>query len=157
VTDEDEAAAALARRAVAETAPEELPLFRATSQAYFDDPERALSARGGRDEMLGFGVEAAVVLVTPVALDVAKTVVAFVVARVRAIVEREAGAVIDRTAEGVLARFRGGGEPAGEAAPELSKQQLAEVRQLAYERALALDLPDAKAGLLADALVGSLT
>ena len=65
----DDLVAALARATVERAAPEELPLFRATSEAYLRDPA---SVEGGksRDELLGFGVEAAAMLVTPVALQV---------------------------------------------------------------------------------------
>jgi hypothetical protein len=160
LTPEGDFAAQLARRALAEAAPEELPLFRATSQAYFDDPDGTLARRGGRDELLGFGVEGAIVLMAPVALDVAKTVVAFVVSRIRAAAEREGGEAIDNAVERFFARFRGGGGPDDDSQPaadaELSPEQLDEVRQVALERARALDLPEAKAVLLADAVVGGL-
>ena len=71
---DDALVADLARAVVEQTAPEELPLFRATSEAYFDDPDVA-ERSGCGDEMLGFGVDAALVLVTPVALSVARDVV----------------------------------------------------------------------------------
>jgi hypothetical protein len=156
VTYEDAVAADLARRAIAQAAPEELPLFRATSKAYFDDPEKTLAERGGRDEMLGFGVEAAVFILTPVALDVAKSVVAFVVAHVRTAAERHAGSAIDGAVERVFARFAGDEATEQYERPKLTPEQLDEVRRVAHDRARALDLPEAKAALLADALVGGL-
>ena len=47
---------------------------------------------------------------------------------------------------------------AGQAAApaRLTQEQLAHVHELALRRPWALDLPEAKAGLLADAMVGSL-
>jgi hypothetical protein len=66
-TPDDELVALLARAAVERAAPEELPLFRATSSAYFEDPG-ALERQASKDDMLGFGPGAVVVLLTPVAL-----------------------------------------------------------------------------------------
>jgi hypothetical protein len=154
VTPEDEAAAALARRAIAAAAPEELPLFRATSGAYFENPERTLTPRNGGDELLGFGAEAAMLLVTPIALDVAKAALTFVLARIRDAAADEAGSTIDGAVGRLFGRLRG--DAAADIEPVLSRDQLADVRRVARERALALDLPAAKADLLADSIVGSL-
>ena len=73
----DALVAALARATVERAAPEELPLFPATSEAYFNDPKALERSGGGKDEMLGFGVDAAVVLLTPIALTIAKDVIGF--------------------------------------------------------------------------------
>ena len=53
--DEQALVEALARTAVQDVAPEELPLFGPTSEAYFD-PKRGTPAGAKSDEMLGFGV-----------------------------------------------------------------------------------------------------
>ena len=98
---DDERVTALARAAVERAAPEELPLFRATSEAYLNDPA-ALEQRGGRDEMLGFGVEAAAVLVTPVALSVARDVLAFLAEQVRRVARKEGEGAIDALVDRVL-------------------------------------------------------
>jgi hypothetical protein len=160
---DDALVAQLARSAVSETAPEELPLFRATSQAYFEDPD-ALKKQGSGDQMLGFGVEAALVLVTPVALDVARDVLNFVLEQVRAQAREHGKEAIERFTDKLLERAGGGGEepPAGTAAatagepPELTDEQLEQVRALALEKATQLKLAPDKAELLADSLVGSL-
>jgi hypothetical protein len=153
----DALVAALARSAVAQTAPEELPLFRATSEAYLRDPS-SVRARRSAEEMLGFGVDAALVLVTPVALQIARDLVNFVVERVRA-KARDRG---EEAVDGVLEKLLGGddGTPkeaaADEAGLDLSDDQLEQVRALALEKAALLELPEDKARLLADSLVGSL-
>ena len=152
---DDVLVAALARASIERAAPEELPLFRATSQAYFNDPE-ALENRRSRDEMLGFGVDAAVMLVTPVALAVAKDVIEFIGAHLRARAEKEGGGAIDRVLDRLVNRDgeAAATEPAG--VPELTDEQLDQVRTLALEKAKQLKLSDAKAELLAESLVGSL-
>jgi hypothetical protein len=164
LTVEDALVAELARAAVTQAAPEELPLFPATSEAYFDDPD-SLDRGGGKDELLGFGVEAALVLVTPVALSVARDVLNFVIEQVRGHARAAGTDAIDRLADRVLGR---GGEKAAEPTaaaepgagdppePELTDEQLEQVRALAVEKARLLKLPPEKARLLADSLVGSL-
>ena len=153
---DDALVAALARASVERAAPEELPLFRATSDAYFDDPD-ALEQRRSRDEMLGFGVETAVMLVTPVALAVAKDVIEFIGTHLRARAEKEGAGAIDRVLDRLLRRGHEPADPAAPAAPaELTDEQLEQVRTLALEKAKQLKLSDAKAELLAESLVGSL-
>jgi hypothetical protein len=152
--DQDALVAGLARATVERAAPEELPLFGPTSEAFFEDP--ASLERGDRgDRMLGFGVDAALVLVTPAALSVAKEVVGFIVGQVRARLKDEGEGAVQRTLDRIF--DRGAPETAGEPKPpELSDAQLERVRVLALEKAEQLKLPEAKAQLLADSLVGSL-
>jgi hypothetical protein len=166
-TIDDALVAALARPAVAETAPEELPLFRATSEAYFHDPG-SLTTKGSRDEMLGFGVDAAMVLVTPIALSVARDVLNFVIEQVRAQSREHGKDAIDRLTDRLLRRSsKPAAQPEGQAAtpaapapepetPDLTKEQLEEVREFALEKAKQFELPPEKAELLAESLVGSL-
>jgi hypothetical protein len=160
--------AQLARAAVAQAAPEELPLFRATSEAYFKDPA-ALERQASGDDLLGFGVADALVLVTPIALSVAREVLDFVVDEVGAHARETGRDVIDRLADRLLRRGdrdaqvgdgaeRGGDMAASAAADVLSltDEQLRQVRALAVEKAQQLALPPEQANLLADSLVGSL-
>lgn len=145
----------LARAAVERAAPEELPLFRATSEAYLRDPT-ALEQRGGKDELLGFGVEAAAVLVTPVALSVARDVLVFLGDQIRRVARKEGEAAVDRIVDRAAGRDEEAAAPAPDRPAELTDEQLEQVRALALEKAKLLKLPDAKAALLADSLVGSL-
>ncbi len=147
----DALVAALARATVEKAAPEELPLFRATSEAYFSDPQ-ALERGGGKEAMLGFGVDAAVMLVTPVALQVARDVIGFLGEQLRERARQQGEGAIDR----LIARFV---KPdSEEPAPglDLTDEQLEQVRALAIEKGRALKLSDERASLLADSLVGSL-
>ena len=72
---DDELAVALARSAVERAAPEELVIFPAASEAFLEGDDPSKKTRG--DPMLGFGVESAVILLSPVALTVAKDVLGF--------------------------------------------------------------------------------
>ena len=97
-----------------EIAPEELPLFGPTSEAYFD-PARGTPAGAKSDEMLGFGVDAAaaMMLVTPVALEAAKSVVGYVIGELQSAFKDEARPMIQALVRRLL---HGGAKPAG--APE---------------------------------------
>ena len=149
----DDLVAELARAAVAKAAPEELPLFTPMSEAYFADP-RALDGGKKRDEMLGFGVEAAAMLVTPIALQVARDVVGFLHEQLRERAREHGEGAIDR----IIARLirKDSGEAKAEPVAELTDEQLEQVRALAIEKGRALRLSDERAALLADSLVGSL-
>jgi hypothetical protein len=149
----DALVAVLARATVEKAAPEELPLFRPTSEAYFADPQ-GLARSGDKEAMLGFGVDAAMVLMTPVVLQVAKDVIGFLGQQLRERAAAEGEGAIDR----MIARIvnRDGGEREGEPAAELTDEQLEQVRAFAIEKGRALKLSDERATLLADSLVGSL-
>lgn len=149
----DDLVAELARATVARAAPEELPLFAPMSEAYFADP-KALDSGKTRDEMLGFGVEAAAMLVTPIALQVARDVLGFLHEQLRERAREHGEGAIDR----IIARIVGkkDSEETAEPVAQLTDEQLEQVRALALEKARTLKLSDAKAALLADSLVGSL-
>ncbi|HZV51001.1 MAG TPA: hypothetical protein VFD49_14675 [Candidatus Dormibacteraeota bacterium] len=134
-------AARLARAAVARLAPEEAPLAEAGLGA--------TPAPGGGEEVLGFGLEVALPLLTPVALAVAQEVARCVGDQLGAAVRRR------RRLAGWLRRGRPDRGPRP-ARPPLTPAQLAEVRRLARERARALGLSESRAGALADAIVASL-
>ena len=163
---DDELVLALARATVERAAPEELVLFPAASEAYLEGRDPAKATRG--DPMLGFGVDAAVVLLTPVALSVAKDVLGFLRVQLGKHAAKHAEEGIDWLVARLLGRDDdaaatagpapdGGGVAAEPAAPpELTDEQLAQVRDLALQKAKQLKLPPAKAQLLANSLVGSL-
>ena len=147
----DALVAALARATVEKAAPEELPLFRATSEAYFEDP-KSLERGGGKDEMLGFGVDAAMVLMTPVVLQVAKDVIGFLGEQLR---ERFANRARGDRQDHCQDRERNGSE--GEGSGRGAHERAARAgRALAIKKGRALKLSDERATLLADSLVGSL-
>jgi hypothetical protein len=155
----DAAVADAAREIVARVAPQEMPLFRATSEAYFADPEKALAENKPKDEMLGFGVEAAALLLTPVIIDVVRRVATALLNSAGDAVEKEGSEAVGGFVHKLFHRGKGKSEGEGEAkadVPDLSPDQLQEVREIAYSRALELDVPEDRAGLLADAVVGSL-
>ncbi len=153
--DQKELVADLARDLVAIAAPHELPLFRAVSEAYLNDPERALKAQRGKDEMLGFGMGEAAVLLSPIILAVVTDVLRYVTEHVLQTVKSEGAALASGAVKNMFKKFRGEEKKEGKVSP-LTAEQIAQVRRLSFERARQLDLPEAQAGLLADAVAGSL-
>ncbi|MFB7613985.1 hypothetical protein [Kitasatospora sp. NPDC056181] len=150
--DDHELVASLARSAVARTAADELPFFELTAAGFLAGSERARrTAR--KDEPLGFGGDAALVLISTAALTVTVDVL-----------KQLSQYYSERLVQGAARRTRGwfrrrstaAAAPAGVPLPRLSADQIAELRELAYRRAKDAQVPDASAALIADAIVGGI-
>jgi hypothetical protein len=153
---ENQLIAELAREQVAKIAPQELPLFRTTSEAYFENPERTLERASSRDEKLAFGgVEVGVAFLTPFVMPVAKEVVEFLVGEVKQYLKSESSGLIGEYVKKLFRKFRPAQEHE-EMPPPLTLDQARRVRDRAYEKARELKLSEEQADLLADSLVGSL-
>jgi hypothetical protein len=142
----------IARDTIAQIAPQELPLFRAQSQAYFADPTAALNQRAGEDGMLEFGVGDAVIFLTPVALAIVSETLVFLAGEIKNSLAKQSTDLIGDLVKQLFKRFRAEKDQV----PALTDAQLTQVRKIAYEKARQFKLPEAQATLLADALVGGL-
>jgi hypothetical protein len=144
---------ALARQVVAEQAPAELPLFKATAARYREDPAGTLAAGSGSgsEKALGFGVETAVVLLAPFALELVKRTFT-------QLAEKLGDSAADSIAGKISALF--GREkhdaPVSDPVEPLTPEQLALVSQTAREQAAHLDMPTAQAEALANAVIATL-
>lgn len=158
---------ALSREAIAKIAPEEMPLFEATSETYRKNPKLVFSKQNDKEEMLGFGVGTTVTLLTPIALEVSKIVINYVIeisrdpieSAVQDSIQKQAPGIFDRLAR-FISQLLGKTEPPVELmvseVPALNRDQLVQVQQLAFEKAQQFNLPADQAILLAESLVGSL-
>jgi hypothetical protein len=147
----------MARDLVSELAPQEIPLFRANSEAYFKDPQKMLEGKTGKDEMLGFGTGEAISLLTPVILSVSVEVVKFVTEEVKKSLKTESASVINDVVKSMFKKYRPPEAPAGQpASPALTAQQLQEIHKLTLLKARQLNLQESQARQLADALVSGL-
>ena len=145
----------VARAVLAQASPQELPLLRLTSEAYFADPDAALKKTRGSEEMIGFGGEYAVAL-APIVLAMVSEAVRYILREVgKSVVSQGASAAGDYVKRLFHPAHDGGADGAGGVTP-LTSLQLAEVRKRAYEKARQLDVGEAQAQLLADSLVGTL-
>lgn len=140
-----------ARDVVREQSPAEVPLFTLTADRYRQDPTATLAAPSSSDEKLGFGVETAVVLVAPFALDL-----------VRRIFERLADKLGEQAADTIAGRIgrlfrRDDAREAAAAEPDaLTPEQLALIGQTAREEAAELHLPPEQAQALANGVIAAL-
>jgi hypothetical protein len=149
-TGDRELVVALAAGVLEKAAPEELVIFDETVEEFFADPDAVLNPKR-RDEAVGFGIDLA--LLTPYVLAVAGPVVRFLMETVSSAAQDAAKPVIVRMV-GRLFR-RSDGEP-GEGAAPLTAQQARRVRDIAYDRACQLGLPEGQCVLLADSVVGGI-
>ncbi|MEM8804834.1 MAG: hypothetical protein AAGF01_02135 [Cyanobacteria bacterium P01_G01_bin.38] len=154
----------LSEQLVHEIAPKEVILFQATSDAYFKDPEATLkeTQKAPSDDLMGFGAGGAVILLTPIILEVTKTALKLAARLGQQAVEDAVSERLQAETSGFLGKVVGLlrkllGQPEPPAQVErLTPAQLEAVRQAALSRAQALGLDNTKAVLLADALVGKL-
>lgn len=174
---------ALAEPAVAAAAPEELWLLDATCAAYLR-PLRRRGRGGGRtEEMLGFGLDASVSVVTIAAVGAAQAAVAFLAAQVADAVREESSGVVKGWVHKLFRRaglddqdeVGGGGDkadgkeiagadPAAAKSPAtlpsdgapLGPDVLRRVRDAAFAQAQTLGATKVQAGVIADAIVGRL-
>ena len=152
----------LAKQVLADVAPEELAIFDETAEEYHQDPRGVLSA-AGRDEAVGFGLDIA--LLTPYVLAMTGAVLTYLVNTVATAAKKESEPLIADWVHRLFRRDHGEQEPAQRgtedppadtAAVRLSADEVEQVRKVALARAHDLELPDERARLLADAIVGGL-
>ena len=150
-------AANVARDLVSQIAPQEIPLFRATSEAYFKDPQALLKDGESREEMLGFGTGEAISLLTPVAIAISVEVVKFVTEEVKKSVKTESSGVINDLVRRMFKKHRPAAtEGETPASPTLTVEQLREVHKLVFTKARELRIGEPRAKQLADTLVADL-
>ncbi|MDF2257401.1 hypothetical protein [Streptantibioticus ferralitis] len=148
--------------------PGELELFDETAALWLTRRGKPGSAR---NDMLGFGLDAALPVVTAAALTAAHTAVGFLWEATRDAVRDEASGVLRSGIDRAVARLRAHrhreGRPEVEGAgpadrPDtfpakgLDPQRLTQVRKVAYGQLIASGTSEEMAGLLADAVVGAL-
>jgi DNA replicative helicase MCM subunit Mcm2 (Cdc46/Mcm family) len=150
----NETVSAVAKELITELAPQEKALFHSISEAYFKDPEKALSEQKARDEMLGFGAAETITLLTPILLSVSGDVIRFLFAEAQKAMQSESSSLVSETVKSWFSRFRQNDDK--KSPPPLTAEQLEQVRKIAVKKAQQLKLSDKNTKMLADAIVGSL-
>lgn len=140
----------VARDILQQIAPYEVPLYEATSAAYFADPARALKAARTRDAALGFGTDPFSILFTPLVLQVVSEIVPVLGSIAKKTAETVIGDEVSRIIKGMFKRFHDS-EP--DPAATLSHEQLAQIHLTVIEAGKKLKLPSDKARTLADAVI----
>lgn len=137
----------MARGTVSELAPEEMDLFDEMAQDYFADPTPAMPGEGTSDDALGFGLEAALVAVTPAATAMASAVIGFLVSEA---IDITADQAIEPILRRIFKRER------RDNALALNVAQLARIKTLAIQQAVDHGMDTAEAERMASTMVGSL-
>ena len=152
-TTQQQATTNLAQMVIEQLAPQELPLFRAVSEAFFQNPDAAMRSQAGIDEMLGFGVGEATLFLTPTVLIAAQKLVEFAMEAAKEPIKQGIGDLITRmlVKVGVVRKP----DVAATIQP-LTPSQLAQARQLTIETLHQYNFPKDKSDLVADALIGKL-
>jgi hypothetical protein len=138
-------------------APEELPLLRPHAEEFFRDPTRPPRLRRGGDQLLGFGPGEALNALTPVLLPVVYGALTVLKDAIKDSLRKQTSGALDGVFRRLLLPLSGTSSGLASEPPlKLSAVQLAAIRRVAEQKALELGLPEARARLLADAIVGSL-
>jgi len=150
----------IARGIIEDVAPDELPMFGMASRAYLKNPTLVTAGGGAADEMLGFG-GGEIEMLTPVIFSVTSAVVSFLLAAVVSAAKSETESVVKAQVRQMFKRLTPAtatvaATPAAAAPIALTREQLIEVRRVAYDAAAGSGLPANQAALLADATVGQL-
>lgn len=141
---------------VTRVAPEELPTFTGTAEAYFANPKHVPGTQKHKEDTLGFGLDTAIVYLTPYILVATTEVVEFIVEQVKGSVKEAAAKRVSAFIRNIFKRCRSSNGKETITVSALSLDQRAQLRQRVIEKARQLGLAEAKAELLADAVVGSL-
>jgi hypothetical protein len=153
--EQDQLVSDVARQMIKQIAPEELPLYRAQSQAYFANPAAALRGEASKDEMLGFGAGEVIIFLTPIALQVASQAVAILSEELKKASKEQSAPLIRAMVRRLLHGDARSDGPA-QNPPSLTSEQLRRVREAALEEARRCRVSDDRANLLADAIAGRL-
>jgi hypothetical protein len=139
---ENQLIADVTRDIIAQTAPEELDLFNALSEEYFN---HGITYIEPKDDKLGFGVGEAVTYLTPIALAVMTEVLKYLATQLaRDAVER------------LIKRIRSS-EAGGKPSPSpLSPEHIIRIRELVAEKARQLGISEPESAILARAVVNRL-
>jgi hypothetical protein len=139
----------IARDLIAQTAPQELPLFQATSEAYFKNPDK-MKDQAGKEETLSFDVgTVSVILVSPIILIIVDEVVEVIIGKVadsgiiRKILKK-LGLIKEKEKKVTLPL-------------SLTHEQMQKIYAIAVETALQYKLPKSQAEQLAESLISRLT
>jgi hypothetical protein len=140
----------LAREAVCRAAPDELPQFAVTAEAFLAAPDRVRRS-ASRDEPLGLGLDSVAIVISAAALSVTVEVLKHLAQQY----SDRLVSTIGRRVHTLLGTRRSGKK--GVTLPVLDKQQLSRLHALAVSKAIARQVPAEQAALIADGIIAGLS
>lgn len=143
----------VARDVLSEIAPQEMPIFAATSKAYFADPAAALQQLRAKDDVLGFGMDTAAALFTPAILLLLSETLEYLT---RVAAKATADGLAKEIPDLIKAMFKKFHPSQPQTPSVLTKEHIAMVHGNILTSAKKLRLPAEKARSLADAVTAQL-
>ncbi|SAK90108.1 hypothetical protein AWB80_06381 [Caballeronia pedi] len=144
----------LSRDVLTQIAPQELPLFKTVSAAWFADPDAAKKASKNRDAALGFGPDGFSILFTPLILQVVSEIMPILGGIALKATETAVGEEVSILVRKMFRRSEA--DASADPAPVLTREQLGDVHQHVIAAGKRLRLESAQAQRLADAVVAQL-
>ena len=141
----------LSQDLVVELAPQEMPVFRACSRIYLEDPKAALRTRDGKDEKLGFGADSELALYTPVILLAMQQVVLFIGGIIASAMAKQGK---DMAYEAIKKYFKKD-NPTGEG-QGLTTAEARRIHEIVMQEARSGGLSETRSKQLADSVVSGL-
>jgi hypothetical protein len=147
----------ISRSFVSAIAPEELPLFRAQSEAYLQDPQKLNNRGKSKDEMLGFGVGETVTFLTPVVIAVTMEVFDYLMDELKKNLKSEGSAAISDMIKQMFKKSPNTPDMQ-ENQPTIpqGKEGLNKIHTLVMDKARQMKLSENKANQLANAIIADL-
>jgi hypothetical protein len=143
----------VAREVLFEIAPQEMPIFPAASRAYFADPQSALKQAQPKDDVLGFGVDALAVVVTPAVLYVLSKVFELLTGVAKKAIEDGLAKEISEVIRAMFKKFH---SSRSEIPSVLTREHIGLIHSNVLQAAKKLRLPAQQAQALANAVTAQL-
>jgi len=143
----------IARDVLSEIAPQEIPIFAATSRAYFANPEAALQHLRSKDNVLGFGTDVAGLLFTPAVLLVLSETFQYLL---RVATSATADGLAKEIPELIKAMFKKFQSSQPDTPSVLTREHIASIHGNILVSAKTLRIPAEKARSLANAVTAQL-
>ena len=143
----------IARDVLSEIAPQEIPIFAATSRAYFANPEAALQQLRSKDNVLGFGTDAASFLFSPAVLLVLSETFQYLL---RVAASATADGLAKEIPELIKAMFKKFQSSQPDTPSVLTREHIASIHGNILASAKKLRIPAEKARTLANAVTAQL-
>lgn len=143
----------IARDVLTEVAPDEVPIFVPASKAYFSDPSGALKQSRSKDHVLGFGMDALPIVLTPVVLHILSEVYEFLWGIAKKAVAEGLSKEISQIVRSMFRKFHSSDT---DGPVVLTSEQLALIHANILTTAKKLRVPTHKAESLANSITAQL-
>ena len=147
----------ISKTIVDQVAPEEVDLFEELAEEYFENPSPPDSSSTAKDDPLGFGLNEALIAVTPAALAMVNGVLTYLTTDVIKVAQEE---TMEAVRLKIRELFRAGKQDSAPKSineiPSLTKEQLELIRKVARKQAILFKMKPEQAEKMANGVIGLL-